>query len=128
MNPSRGDQETPSEAETTETSRSEAFDKWLCSNPGHSAQQRAIVAHMTPDERREFQRLSSRGGAVLGLIMTGALCILMLVSSYTEFGAVGLVVCLVVYLPVASLMFLGVQRSAQNFLRSTAWYKAQGWE
>lgn len=128
MNPSREDQETPAEAKTTETSRAEAFDKWLCSNPGHNARERAIVAHMTPEERREFQQLSIRGGAVLGLIMAGAFCILLLVSSYTDFGAIGLAGCLVAYLPVASLMFIGLRRTAQKFLHNTAWYKAQGWE
>lgn len=34
MNSSREDQESTAEAKTTESSRAEAFDKWLCWNPG----------------------------------------------------------------------------------------------
>lgn len=128
MNSSREDQESTPESRTTETSRAEALDKWLCWNPGHNAREREIVAHMTPGERAEFQRMSWRGGAVLGLMIFGAMGILMLASNYTDFGAVGLVACLVAYLPVATLMFIGVKRSAQRFLSSTEWAKAQGGE
>jgi len=128
MNPSREDQESTSGAKGAEVSRTEAFEKWLCGNPGHNAREREIVAHRSPAERRTFQRLSALGGAVLGLMIGGAMGILMLAVSYTDFGAVGLVACLVAYLPVASLMCIGAQRSAQRFLRSTEWAKAQGWE
>lgn len=126
MNPSREDLESATESKTTATRRAEAYDQWLCWNPGHNAREREIVAHMTPGERREFQRLSALGGGVLGLMISGAMCILMLASTYTDFGAIGLVGCLVAYLPVGSLMFIGVRRSAQRFLRSTEWSKTQG--
>lgn len=128
MNPSRKNQENSPESKTTETSRAEAFDRWLCWNPGHNAREREIVAHMTPGERAEFQRMSLFGGAVLGLMMAGAMCVLMLASTYTDFGAIGLATCLVAYLPVATLMFLGVRWSAQRFLSNTEWAKAQGGE
>jgi len=128
MNPSREDQEGTSEGKGAEVSRAEAFDKWLCWNPGHNAREREIVAHMTPGERVEFQRFSGLGGGVLGLTMAGAVGILMLATTYTNFGAVGLVACLVAYLPVACLMFIGVRRSAQRFLSNTEWAKAQGGE
>jgi hypothetical protein len=128
MNSSRENQESTPESKTTETTRAEAFDKWLCWNPGHNAREREIVAHMTPGERAEFQQLSLRGGAVLGLTMAGAMGVLMLAATYTNIGVVGLVGCLVAYLPVASLMFIGVRRSAQRFLHGTAWCKAQGWD
>lgn len=127
MNSSRENQENSPESRTTEVSRAEAFDKWLCWNPGHNAREREIVAHMTPGERAEFQRMSGLGGAVLGLTMAGAMGILTLASMYTDFGAVGLVGCLIAYFPVACLMFVGVRRSAQKFMRNTAWAREQGW-
>lgn len=128
MNPTPEDQESTSESKTTETSRAEAFDKWLCWNPGHNAREREIVAHRSPGERAEFQRISGLAGGVLGLTMTGAVGILMLAVTYIDFGAVGLVACLLAYLPVACLMFIRIQRSAQRFLLNTEWAKAQGWE
>lgn len=128
MNPSRDDQEKTSEAKDAATSRAQAFDKWLCWNPGHNAREREIVAHMTPDERAAFQRISALAGAALGLTMAGAVGILMLAESYTEFGAVGLVACLIANLPIACFMFIGVRRSAQKFMMNTAWAREQGWE
>jgi len=47
-----------------------------------SARERAIVAHMTPDERRGYEELSWRAGAVPGLIISGAMGILMLALFY----------------------------------------------
>jgi hypothetical protein len=54
MSPSREDQENSPESKPAETSRAEAFDKWLCWNPGHNAREREIVVYMTPGERAEF--------------------------------------------------------------------------
>jgi hypothetical protein len=72
--------------------------------------------------------MSGLGGGVLGLTMAGAVGILMLASKYTDFGVVGLVGCLVAYLPVASLIFIGLRRAGQRFLSNTEWAKAQGGE
>ena len=128
MNPSREDQEDASEAKTTESSRAEAFDKWLCWNPGHNAREREIVAHMTPDERAAFQRLSGLAGAMFGLVLGGGMAIVIPPLAFGDVVTVGRIAAIALYVPLAFFVVLRVKRAARRFLRGTEWAKAQGWE
>lgn len=127
MNSSRENQESTPESKTTETSRAEAFDKWLCWNPGHNAREREIVAHMTPGERAEFQRMSGLGGAVFGLVLGGGMAMVIPLLVFGGVFTVGRIVAIALYLPLACFVILRVKRAARRFLWSTEWAKAQGW-
>jgi len=128
MNSSREDQESTPESNTTETSRAEAFDKWLCWNPGHNARERVIVAHMTPGERAEFQRMSGLAGAVFGLVIAGGMAIIIPMLAFGDVVTVGRIVAIVLYLPLACFVVLRVKRAARRFLWRTEWAKARGGE
>jgi len=128
MNPSREDQEGTPESRPVETSRAEAFDKWLCWNPGHNARERAIVAHRSPGERAEFQRISGLAGAVFGLVLGGGMAIVIPLLVFGEVVTVGRIVAIALYVPLACFVVLRVKRAVRWFLWSTAWSKAQGWE
>lgn len=128
MNPSRVNQEENSEAKATETSRAEAYDKWLCWNPGHNAREREIVAHMTPDERAEFQRFSGLAGAVFGLVIAGGMAIVIPPLAFGGVFSAGRIVAIVLYLPLACFVVLRVKWAVRRFLWGTAWAKAHGWE
>lgn len=128
MNPSRENQEITPEAKAAKTSRAEAFDKWLCWNPEHTAREREIVAHMTAEEGREFQQLSWRGGALFGVVLGGGMSIFLLLPEYVDVGIIGRTVAIALYLSVACFVVLRVKRAARRFLWSTAWAQAQGWE
>ena len=125
MNPSREDQENSPESKTTETTRAEAFDKWLCWNPGHNVREREIVAHMTPGERAEFQRFSGLAGAVFGLVIAGGMAIVIPLLVFGEVATVGRIVAITLYVPLACLVVLRVKRAVQRFLHNTSWCKAQ---
>jgi predicted lipid-binding transport protein (Tim44 family) len=128
MNSSRENQENSPEAKTTETRRAEAFDKWLCWNPGHNARERAIVAHMTPGERAEFQRFSGLAGALFGVVIAGGMAIVIPLLVFGGVFTVGRIVAITLYLPLACFVVLRVKRAVRRFLWRTAWAKAQGGE
>ncbi len=130
MNPSREDQEGTPESRPVETSRAEAFDKWLCWNPGHNARERDIVAHMTPGERAEFQRMSGLAGAVFGVVIAGGMAIVIPILAFGDVVTVGRIVAILLYLPLACFVVLRVKRAARRFLWSAAWAwaRAQGGE
>ena len=126
MNPSREDQENSPEAKTTETSRAEAFEKWLCWNPGHNAREREIVAHWSPGERAEFQRMSGLAGAVFGLVLGGGMAIVIPTLAFGDAVTVGRIVAIVLYLPLVCFVVLRVKWAVRRFLWGTEWAKAQG--
>jgi hypothetical protein len=120
-------EEGTSEVKGAETRRAEAFDKWLCSNPGHNARERAIVAHRSPGERSEFQRFSGLAGAVFGLVLGGGMAIVIALLVFGGVVTAGRIVAIALYLPLACFVVLRVKRAVRKFLWNTEWARAQGW-
>lgn len=97
-------------------------------NFGNSPRVLAIEAHLTPRERRHYLLYSLVGCIAYLGGFAGTLPLLMFLSDEFQLRMPGMLAVMLGCAVVFGLGYGLIFRGAANFLRSTAWSKAQGWD